>query len=93
MTSGSTPSRTHPEYFQGNIPWVSSGELNHGIILDTKEHITITAVKETNLKILQKGTFLIAITGLEALGTRGRCAILGTDATTNQSNMAYTRIW
>ena len=65
--SGSTPSRIHPEYFEGNIPWVSSGELNYDIIIDTTEHITISAVKDANLRIIPKGAFLIAITGLEGL--------------------------
>ena len=88
FTSGQTPSRTRPEYFKGNIPWITSGELNHNIITDTIEKITPEAVQNTNLKIIPKGTFLFAITGLEAEGTRGSCAITGIDATTNQSCMA-----
>ena len=88
FTSGQTPSRTRPEYFKGNIPWITSGELNHNIITDTIEKITPEAVKNTNLKIIPRGTFLFAITGLEAEGTRGSCAITGIDATTNQSCMA-----
>jgi type I restriction enzyme S subunit len=52
------------------------------------EKITRKAVYDTNLKIIPKGTFLFAITGLEAEGTRGSCAITGIQATTNQSCMA-----
>lgn len=88
FTSGQTPSRPKPEYFKGDIPWITSGELNYNIITDTIEKITIGAVQKTNLKIIPKGTFLFAITGLEAEGTRGSCAITGIDATTNQSCMA-----
>ena len=30
--SGATPSRTHPEYYGGNIPWLKTGDLNDGYI-------------------------------------------------------------
>jgi type I restriction enzyme S subunit len=56
--------------------------------VDTTEKISVEAVSKTNLKLLPKGTFLIAITGLEAEGTRGSCGIVGLEATTNQSCMA-----
>ncbi len=88
FTSGMTPYRGNPEYYKGNIRWITSGELNYNIIEDTHEKITLEAVKKTNLKILPKGTFLMAITGLEAEGTRGSCGLVGAEATTNQSCMA-----
>lgn len=88
FSSGMTPYRGIPEYYKGSIRWITSGELNYNTIYDTIEHITLDAVKKTNLKILPKGTFLMAITGLEAAGTRGSCAIVGAEATTNQSCMA-----
>ncbi len=89
LKTGSTPSRKNPEYFKGDILWITSGELNYNKITDTFEKITQKAVLETNLTIYPKGTFLIAITGLEAKGTRGSCAITGVEATTNQSCMAF----
>jgi type I restriction enzyme, S subunit len=88
FTSGQTPYRGVPSYFKGNIPWITSGELNYNIITDTNEKITKDGVKDANLKMIPKGTFLFAITGLEAEGTRGSCAITGVEATTNQSCMA-----
>jgi type I restriction enzyme, S subunit len=88
FSSGQTPSRAIPEYYKGDIHWITSGELNYNVISDTIEKITAEAVRRTNLKILPKGTFLIAITGLEAEGTRGSCGIVGEEATTNQSCMA-----
>lgn len=86
--SGATPYRGRPEYYKGDIKWITSGELNYNIISDTIEKITVTAVKNTNLKMLPAGTFLFAITGLEAEGTRGSCGVTGVEATTNQSCMA-----
>jgi len=88
FSSGQTPYRAIKEYYRGDIPWITSGELNYNIITDTIEKITVDAVKRTHLKVIPKGTFLFAITGLEAAGTRGSCAITGINATTNQSCMA-----
>jgi len=88
FSSGSTPSRRIPHFYKGNIKWITSGELNYKVINDTYEKITEEAVIKTNLTIHEPGTFFIAITGLEAVGTRGSCGINGTSATTNQSCMA-----
>ncbi len=88
FSSGQTPSRAVAHYYGGSIPWVTSGELNYNFIDDTIEKITKEAQINTHLKLLPIGTFLIAITGLEAEGTRGSCAITAIEATTNQSCMA-----
>lgn len=88
FTSGATPSRAIKDYFKGNIRWITSGELNYNIIIDTIEHISKDAVKQTNLTVHSAGTFLMAITGLEAEGTRGSCGIIGKESTTNQSCLA-----
>ena len=88
FSSGATPYRGIAEYYKGNVRWISSGELNYNKIFDTVEHISQQAVRNTNLRVHQPGTFLMAITGLEAEGTRGRCAFVGASATTNQSCLA-----
>lgn len=87
-SSGATPYRGRPDYYKGKFKWITSGELNYNLITDTFEHISEEAVEHTNLKIHPRGTFLMAITGLEAAGTRGACGIVGSPATTNQSCMA-----
>ena len=86
--NGQTPSRNVDSFWNGDVNWVSSGELNYNYITSTIEQITAEGKNNANLKLLSPGTFLIAITGLEAPGTRGSCAILGIEATTNQSCMA-----
>jgi len=88
FSSGATPYRGKTEYYEGKIRWITSGELNYNYITDTIEKISEDAKKKTNLKLHPEGTFLMAITGLEAEGTRGRCAIVGKPSTTNQSCMA-----
>lgn len=88
MYNGQTPSRSKGEYWNGKINWLTSGELNCGIVNDTFEKITELGLDSANLKIIPKGILVIAITGLEASGTRGNCAILGCNTTLNQSCMA-----
>jgi type I restriction enzyme S subunit len=80
-TSGGTPSRQKSSYYIGNIPWVKSGELDKGLILDTEEKISEEAVKNSSAKIFPKGTLLIALYG----ATIGKLAFLGVDAATNQA--------
>lgn len=87
-SSGATPYRGVTEYYKGNNRWITSGELNYCVINDTIEKISDSAIKDTNLKIHPAGTFLMAITGLEAAGTRGACGIVGKPSATNQSCMA-----
>ena len=88
MYNGQTPSRNKSEYWNGTIKWLSSGELNRGTVYNSIETITEEGQKAANLKIIPMGTFIMAITGLEAAGTRGNCALLGFDTTLNQSCMA-----
>lgn len=88
FSSGQTPSRSVKKFYTGKIPWITSGELNYNVVTDTIEKITEEAATKTHLKTIPVGTFLMAITGLEAEGTRGSCAITGVEATTNQSCMA-----
>ncbi len=88
MYNGQTPSRKRDEYWNGNIRWLSSGELNRGTVYSSIETITEEGKNSANLRVVPKGTFVMAITGLEASGTRGNCALLGFDTTLNQSCMA-----
>jgi len=80
-TSGGTPSRKNPKYYDGKIPWIKSGELNFNTIRDSEEKITADAIENSNAKILEKGTLLIALYG----ATVGRLAFLGIEAATNQA--------
>ena len=80
-TSGGTPSRGNKSYYEGTIPWVKSGELDRGLILDTEEKISEEAVKYSSAKVFPKGTLLIALYG----ATIGKLAFLGVDAATNQA--------
>ena len=83
LGSGGTPSRSCPQYFKGNIPWVKTGEVVNDEILETEEHITEEAIVNSSVKLYPKGSLIIAMYGQG--DTRGRTAKLGIDATTNQA--------
>ena len=91
LYSGNTPSRLNKEHFEGNVNWITSGELKEHYISDTKEKISEDAATANNLKLLHPGTFVIAIYGLEADGVRGTGSITCKESTISQACMAFTQ--
>ena len=85
-SSGGTPSRTHPEYFGGAIPWIKSGDLTDGDVVTCDENITEEALRNSSAKLFRKGTVLIAMYG----ATVGKLGLLGMDAATNQAVCGIT---
>ena len=90
LYSGNTPSRLDKEQFNGNVNWISSGELKEHYIYDTKEKITEEAASCNNLRLLPIGTFVIAIYGLEAEGVRGTGSVTQKKSTISQACMAFS---
>jgi type I restriction enzyme S subunit len=86
--NGKTPYRQNKAYWGGNVNWLTSGDLNRDVVTNTIEKITEEGQKASRLRIIPKGTLVIAIMGLEAASTRGNCGILGIDTTINQACMA-----
>jgi len=89
VKTGSTPKRGNQKYWNnGTIPWITSGALNNLFVNKSKEFITETALKETNCKIITKGSLLVAMYGEGK--TRGKCSELNIDAATNQAVATIT---
>jgi len=80
-TSGGTPNRGMSEYYNGDIPWVKSGELKDGLISTCDEYITEEGLKNSSAKLFPKGTLLVAMYGANI----GKTGVLDFDATTNQA--------
>lgn len=78
---GGTPSRVKPEYWNGNIAWINSGEVNNFRIIKASEYITEIGLKHSATKLLPRKTTVIAITG----ATLGQISLLEIDSCTNQS--------
>jgi len=83
---GSTPKRNRPEYWGGNINWVSSGEIAFCNITKTKEKVTVEGLENTSCKLHPIGTVIIAMIGEGK--TRGQAAILKIEASHNQNTAA-----
>lgn len=79
--SGGTPSRKYPEYYNGDIPWIKTGDLGPRLITRSSEYITKQAVQNSSAKFFSKNSVVIAMYG----ATIGKTSILGIDATTNQA--------
>lgn len=79
--AGSTPQRGNANYYNGNILWLKTGELNNGIVYDTEEKITQKAFQDCSLRINRIGDVLIAMYG----ATIGKLAVVGKELTTNQA--------
>lgn len=81
--NGATPSRDVPEYWNGDIPWMASGEVHQKYVTHTNETITQAGLDSSSTRVLPAGTVMIALNGQGR--TKGTCAILGIDACCNQS--------
>ncbi|HBT9468713.1 TPA: restriction endonuclease subunit S [Klebsiella pneumoniae] len=55
-----TPSKAIPEYYQGDIPWMSVKDMNKHTLTDTIDHITNDAVENSSTNIIPAGTPIIA---------------------------------
>lgn len=79
--SGGTPSREVLEFYQGDIPWIKSGDLRENVVTSATEFISDEAIQKSSAKIVPCGAILVAMYG----ATVGRMALLGIDAATNQA--------
>lgn len=87
-TSGGTPKRNNRQYYGGNVPWIKSGELNDNrSISKSAELITEDAIQDSNAKILEPGTLLMAMYG----ATVGKLGMLSIKAATNQAVCAFLK--
>ncbi|RXZ42206.1 restriction endonuclease subunit S [Crenobacter cavernae] len=80
--SGTTPPTLEEQWYEGNVPWVTTGELREDTIVNTNKNLNSDALlKFPTLKKYPAGSVVIAMYG----ATIGRVGILGVDATTNQA--------
>lgn len=79
--SGGTPSRSNPEFFNGTIPWIKTGELGDKVLRKVSEHISEDAIRKSSAKVFSAGSVGIAMYG----ATIGKLSIFGIDASTNQA--------
>lgn len=87
VSAGATPDRNNSLFWNGNINWMSSGEVNQGIVKHTSETITDLALKRTSTKLLPNGTVMLALNGQGK--TKGTAAVLAIESASNQSLASF----
>lgn len=83
ISSGGTPDRGTAEYWGGDVPWITTGEIQFNTITGTSEKITTKGLQDSSAKLFPPGTLLMAMYGQGK--TRGQVAKLGIEAATNQA--------
>ena len=84
IENGTTPSKDNSDYWiDGDIPWLSSGEVNQYRITEATSFITAKALEQCSLRLLPKGTIVIGMIGQGK--TRGLSASLEIEASINQN--------
>lgn len=83
--SGGTPSKKHPEYYGGDIPWVKTGDLKNIYLDHIEDTITEDGLNNSSAKMYEPGTVLLAMYG----ATIGATSILKIPACTNQACAAF----
>ena len=82
--AGGTPSRYNKSFFNGDILWVKSGEVDGQFIEETSERITEEALQKSSAKIIPENTVLIAMYG----ATAGKVGFLKKEGASNQAVLA-----
>ncbi len=81
VSSGGTPTSTNPDYYEGDIVWIQTGDLNDGYVTKTSKTITQYGLENSSAKIFEQGTLLMAMYG----ATIGKLGIMTMNAATNQA--------
>lgn len=81
--TGGTPLTSKKEYYEGNIPWITSSATGDLFVNEAESYISEQAIKETNCKIYPIGTLIVAMYGQGK--TRGQITELNINAATNQA--------
>ena len=81
VESGGTPKRNVSKYWNGNIRWLSSGEVRDVILLETKEKITNEGLNQSSAKLWPYGTTVVAMYG----ATAGQVCFLVSEIAANQA--------
>jgi type I restriction enzyme S subunit len=79
--TGGTPARGVDSYFGGHIPWVKTGDLADGPVINIEETLTDEGIQNSNAEVCPPGTLLVAMYG----ATIGKLGMLVEPAATNQA--------
>jgi len=86
LSTGTTPSTAQPEYYDGPVPFIKTGQIANNVINRPDTTISQKAVEDYSLRLYPPGTVFMAMYGQGK--TRGQVALLGIEATTTQNTAA-----
>jgi len=81
VTSGGTPSTKNAKYYNGNIPWLNTKEINFNRIWRTEKYISEKGFKNSSAKWIKENSVIVAMYG----ATAAKVAINKIPLTTNQA--------
>ena len=81
VTSGGTPSTSHKDYYDGEIPWLRTQEVDWCEIYDTGVKITQRGLENSSAKWISENCVIVAMYG----ATAGKVGINKIPLTTNQA--------
>ena len=84
--SGGTPNTKVNEYWNGSLPWLSSGETKNRYINSTEKTITESGAQNSSTRLALSGDVVMASAGQGY--TRGQVSFLNIDTFINQSVIA-----
>jgi type I restriction enzyme S subunit len=79
--AGGTPSTKREDYYDGDIPWIRSGEIDFNVITKAERNITKEGFTNSSAKMIRKGSVVMAMTG----ATVAKSAVVEIETTANQS--------
>lgn len=64
FVSGATPPKSVEDFWQGGVPWVSPKDMKMDFLSDSQDHVSESAVQETNLRLIERGSTLVVVRGM-----------------------------
>lgn len=86
--TGHTPSRSHPEWWRGNVPWIGIPDANRhhgGVINNTLQSINEAGLANSSARLLPAGTVVLSRTA-----SVGYVAIMGREMATSQDFVTWS---
>ena len=87
FSSGKTPSMSNPQFWNGNMPWVTSKDMKRPVITDSEMHISVLAA--SSMQLYPAGTLLLVARSGILKRLLPLCK-LGIDSTINQDIKAFS---
>ena len=85
--SGTTPPTDYPDYYDGEVPWITTSELRESVVVFTEKSVTRKALSAFSaLNLYPEGSVAVAMYG----ATIGRVGVFGKPAAVNQACCVFS---